>query len=422
MFFVEPIQQDPYYHLNTVKALKMLTQDEAELYDRQIRLWGVNAQSRIRQAKILMLGFNGVASEVAKILTLAGVGCLTIVDDSPLQPTDLYSNLFCRQTDDIKKPQTYRTHAVAAKLKKLNPLVKVDIINRPILSFKKEEYANFDLVTLHFFLSIADTIKINEICRECHIKFYIVVDYGFYGFLFSDLGEDFKYTYEDYSEPKKQSTQTGREKDPISFEENNTEEDKSLSSTDDENDPPKKKRRIYSPNRTSQETSNEKTNLVRSLSFVPFNKMVDSDSKVLEKQTSPVLLVSIALYKFYSQYHHLPREDPKFRLTDCENLKAIVDSVAKLHSTPDSVMKKLNTSWYDNIFGSLSPICAILGGVAGQDMIRAISCKDTPLYNTFAFDGVAMNGTVEKLGINSIKGNIVQPIVRDLLVIDDDED
>lgn len=402
----------------------MLTQDEAELYDRQIRLWGVNAQSRIRQSKILMLGFNGVASEVAKILTLAGVGSLTIVDDSPLQQSDLYSNLFCRQTDSEKvESQKFRTHAVASKLKRLNPLVKVEIINVPILSVKPEDYKGYDLVTLHSFLSIEDTTKINGICRDCNIKFYTVLDYGFYGFVFSDLGVKFEYTYEDYSSEKKRQAQSGGEKDPISFEENNTEEDGSQNSSDGENDRPKKKRRIHSPGRNSPpKSNNEKKNQVGTLPYVSFDKMMNDESHMFGKQTSPILLISLALFKFISKYGHFPREDQESRKEDCDNLKNLLDSLIKSFNISESILKKLNDSWYDSIFGSLSPICAILGGVAGQDMIRAISQKDIPLYNTFAFDGIAMNGAVEKLGIDANQGQKVQPLVRDLLVIDDDED
>lgn len=38
-----------------------LTEDEAELYDRQIRLWGLDSQKRIRSARILICGLNGYA-------------------------------------------------------------------------------------------------------------------------------------------------------------------------------------------------------------------------------------------------------------------------------------------------------------------------------------------------------------------------
>ena len=57
-----------------------ISADEIALYDRQIRLWGVKAQERLRSAKILLIGMKALANEIAKNLVLAGVGSLTILD------------------------------------------------------------------------------------------------------------------------------------------------------------------------------------------------------------------------------------------------------------------------------------------------------------------------------------------------------
>ena len=41
-----------------------VSNEEAELYDRQIRLWGLEAQSKVRDAKVLIVGLRGVHTEV----------------------------------------------------------------------------------------------------------------------------------------------------------------------------------------------------------------------------------------------------------------------------------------------------------------------------------------------------------------------
>jgi tRNA A37 threonylcarbamoyladenosine dehydratase len=46
----------------------------------QIRVWGLDAQKRIRGAQILVVGLGSLAVEVCKNLLLAGVGGITIVD------------------------------------------------------------------------------------------------------------------------------------------------------------------------------------------------------------------------------------------------------------------------------------------------------------------------------------------------------
>lgn len=45
---------------------KDITDDEAKLYDRQIRLWGVSSQKRLRQANVICIGLSGLASEIIK--------------------------------------------------------------------------------------------------------------------------------------------------------------------------------------------------------------------------------------------------------------------------------------------------------------------------------------------------------------------
>lgn len=43
-----------------------ITDDEANLYDRQIRLWGVRSQKLIRKANVLCIGLSGLGSEAIK--------------------------------------------------------------------------------------------------------------------------------------------------------------------------------------------------------------------------------------------------------------------------------------------------------------------------------------------------------------------
>lgn len=44
----------------------------------------------------------------------------------------------------------------------------------------------------------------------------------------------------------------------------------------------------------------------------------------------------------------------------------------------------------------LVPVCAILAGILGQEIVKAISQKDEPICNYFCFDGAT--GTVRRIG------------------------
>ena len=80
-----------------------LTQsDEIALYDRQIRLWGVQAQEKIRNANILLITMKALANEIGKNLVLAGIHSLTIVDHELVTESDLtrwrHFDAFCEPT------------------------------------------------------------------------------------------------------------------------------------------------------------------------------------------------------------------------------------------------------------------------------------------------------------------------------------
>ncbi|KAH6926812.1 hypothetical protein HPB50_022397 [Hyalomma asiaticum] len=58
-----------------------LSQEEANIYDRQIRLWGLESQKRLRAVRVLVAGLNGLGAEVAKNLVLAGIKSITLLDN-----------------------------------------------------------------------------------------------------------------------------------------------------------------------------------------------------------------------------------------------------------------------------------------------------------------------------------------------------
>ena len=99
-----------------------LTEEEASRYDRQMRLWGLEAQqrcvtlststplatnsngsTRMRNATILVVRLKGTATEAIKNMVLAGIGKLIIVDDDEVMEEDLGASFFFRDEDVGKK-------------------------------------------------------------------------------------------------------------------------------------------------------------------------------------------------------------------------------------------------------------------------------------------------------------------------------
>jgi ubiquitin-like 1-activating enzyme E1 A len=105
----------------------MINDKEAEVYDRQIRLWGVEAQKRIQNAKVLLCGMRALNAEVCKNLVLAGISA-TIQDHEAVTPADIGAQFFLT-ADDVGKN---RAAASLERVTELNSLVSVDCVTEPL--------------------------------------------------------------------------------------------------------------------------------------------------------------------------------------------------------------------------------------------------------------------------------------------------
>ena len=77
-------------------STNLITDDEAAIYDRQIRLWGMNAQLQLRKARILVIGVDGLCTEVCKNICLAGVSSIHIWDDKNIDKIDVAGSFILR--------------------------------------------------------------------------------------------------------------------------------------------------------------------------------------------------------------------------------------------------------------------------------------------------------------------------------------
>lgn len=98
---------------------RALTSEEAAVYDRQIRLWGLEAQQRLSAARLLLVGTlpSHLGAELAKNLVLAGVARLTLC---PFPSSAASAPSFLGATPA----------AFVAALSEMNPHVAVDVLPR----------------------------------------------------------------------------------------------------------------------------------------------------------------------------------------------------------------------------------------------------------------------------------------------------
>jgi sulfur-carrier protein adenylyltransferase/sulfurtransferase len=109
-----------------------LTPEEYEQYSRQLILpgFGVDAQEKLKQAKILVVGAGGLGCPVMLYLAAAGIGTIGIVDDDVVSLSNLHRQVLYGP-EDIGKPKV----AVAqAKLGQQDPNIQIKIHQQKITS------------------------------------------------------------------------------------------------------------------------------------------------------------------------------------------------------------------------------------------------------------------------------------------------
>ncbi|CAG0919434.1 unnamed protein product [Notodromas monacha] len=324
-----------------------LTEDEAKLYDRQIRLWGWDAQKRLRGSKILVYGMSGLGAEVVKNVVLAGVKSMTVMDPEITTAENSYTNFFL----PVEKIGENRASAAVNAIKALNPSVEVLAETDKLESKNDSFFDQFDAVCL-VGASQKQIIRVNDICAALHKKFFCADVFGFYGYVFTDLGVH-KYTEEvEVSQPS----------DP-------------------------KKPKLDTVTKTFMKTR----------AFVPFKDTLDlvwteGDFKGRVKKVDVTLFIIQALMAFVDAKGRLPSVDTLE--ADKKSLTELTESILEKGNVPKD---KLPLDFVDNVFGCLMPVCAIVGGVLGQEIIKACSHKDPPFNNTFLYDGINSSGTVQCL-------------------------
>ncbi|KAK3399256.1 hypothetical protein B0T20DRAFT_195675 [Sordaria brevicollis] len=358
-----------------------ISADEIALYDRQIRLWGMKAQEKIRSANILLITMKALANEIAKNLVLAGIGSLTINDHAIVSEADLGAQFFLSAEEEHIGQN--RAVAASAALQRLNPRVKVIVDTDDIRSKHSSFYSSFDIIIATDL--DADTLNIiNTATRIHNRKFYAAGSHGLYGFLFADLIEhDFVIERNRSNLP----TALGPESKTRSIISVAPKEDPSSStSTKDSQIELVTKRELYS------------TWLLASsdASLLP-TEIVNSPRR--RRAVTPLLSCLRALWQFTSTFG-VPPTGPEL-LTNRVALAAFTQMVTEKHrilGLPSETLRaEVLRSFLQNVGAELAPVAAVLGGQLAQDVINVLGQTQQPIQNFVVFSGETMEANVYAL-------------------------
>lgn len=322
-----------------------LTDAEAELYDRQIRLWGVESQRRLRSANVLIIGMNGFASEVTKNIVLVGVKTVTLLDHRNMTIEDTCAQ-FLLPRDQLGKN---RAELSLQRAQNLNPMVVVKADTTNVDDKPDEYFTNFNVICA-IQCTITQLKRINKICREHNVKFFAGDVWGSFGYTFADLMEH------EYIEEVVQTKSV-----PVGS-----------------GDSPAK-------DRIEKIVVTDK----RRDTFVPFESIIDLDKSRVPTNDA-VMYYGLMTMLHYREKHN---RDPLPSERNSEKLHEEIKEIADKYELQD-IVKFLSE---ENLYGQISPVCAIIGGVMAQEIIKAVSLKEAPHNNVFLFSPTTMCGKILKL-------------------------
>lgn len=308
----------------------VITEEEAAQYDRQIRLWGLDAQKRLRGSKVLLAGLGGLGAEVAKNLILAGVKGLTMLDHEKV------SEESCRA--QFLAPVTARgeNRAVASleRAQKLNPMVEVHADQDRIENKPDDFFLQFDAVCLTG-CSRDLMVRVDQLCSQHNIKVFCGDVYGYYGYMFCNLGKEHNYVEE---------------------------KPKVVKRTDNSNDGPEAKK--------AKVDATETTMVKKTMSFCSLKEALEVDwttekAKAGLKRTPVDYFMLHVLLKFRTDKGRDP--DPQCFAEDREILKQIRGDVLEALAVSNEL---LNEDFVSYCFSEMSPVCAVVGGVLGQEVVK----------------------------------------------------
>lgn len=311
-----------------------LTEQETALYDRQIRVWGVDAQRRLSKSHILVSGLKGTVVEFCKNIVLAGVGSLTLNDDRPVT-TELLSANFLIPPDESVYHEKSLAELCCDSLKDFNPMVRVSVQKGDLSSFDVDFFDKFDAVVVSS-CSLNTKKSVNEKCRKSskRVAFYLVDCRDSCGELFVDL--------QDYT---------------------------------------------YSKKKIDEVTECR-------LQFPSFEEAIAVPWRSLPRRLSKLYFAMRVIERFEELEGRKPGQTSTADLPNVLNLRKELCEAHSLNESqiPDALIERLLAGTRE-----FPPVCAIVGGILGQEVIKAISGKGDPIKNFFLFDAMDGKGIIEDI-------------------------
>ncbi|GBG30298.1 Ubiquitin-like modifier-activating enzyme 1 [Hondaea fermentalgiana] len=401
--------------------------DEADgidesLYSRQLYVMGHEAQKRMGGSTVLVVGMNGLGIEIAKNVTLAGVKKIVVHDDAEAKVADLGSQFYLTP-EDVGKP---RSEPSARRLAELNEYVRVEAHSGELL--------NKDFIKQFTVIVVADALQdtklaLNDMCRETGVCFISCAINGLFANAFCDFGEKFVVSDTNGEQPISCMISTIIQGNPavvtVHDEARHGLEDgtlvrfseiKGMEELNDHEPVPITSKGPYTfeiPVDTTKLTPFENGGYVhevkqpKEISFKPMREALVRPGEFLLTDFAKLGRSELLHFAFQGLDKFRVAHDGAYpepgNAEQCEevvdHVKALVAAATEAKGSDADVLSLEDEDFDENARGivvalasgacaELSPMAAFLGGVVGQEVLKACSGKFSPLNQWLYFDAV----------------------------------
>lgn len=353
---------------------------------------------------VLIIGLGGLGVEVAKNVILAGLKSVTLHDATPVEIRHLGSQFYLSEAD-VGKP---RAEACRDSLQELNTAVSVSHSSEDL---SEAFLGRFDVVVATL-TSLAEAVRIDDICRK-HGKAFIKADIqGVFASVFCDFGDAFEVTDVDGEQPHSgivagitpgaTTLITSVEDDRLEFESGDMVVFSEVEGMTEMNTIGPVKVLSAKPHSLEIEVDTTgfgayvKGGIVtqvkqpKTLHFKSLSESIDAPGEFLMSDFSkfdrpPLLHVGFrAIDEFVASQGRAPKPG------DVADASAVMEIANRMNQNNEAVkvdekvLGHLASTWS----AELNPMAAAFGGVVGQEVVKSASGKFHPIFQWFYFDSI----------------------------------
>ncbi|KAF2083570.1 putative poly(A)+ RNA transport protein [Saccharata proteae CBS 121410] len=378
---------------------------DESLYSRQLYVLGHEAMKRMGSSNILIVGQRGLGVEIAKNIALAGVKSLTLYDPRPATIQDLSSQFFLHP-EDVGKP---RASVTVPRVSELNPYTPVREHPSANITSDLSQLSQYQVVVLTD-TPLLDQLSISDYCHNNGIYVVITDTFGLFGQIFTDFGKNFTCVDPTGENPLSgivadidtdgtvsalDETRHGlQDGDYVTFEE--------VEGMEGINNSEPRKITVKGPYTFNIGDVSGLGQYKRGGLYtqVKMPKIMDFEPLSLQLKKPELMMSDFAKFDRPAQLHfgfqalhgfaarhngELPKPHNE---ADAEDVLQTAQRLASKADEPVELDPKLIKELAYQACGDLSPMAAVFGGLAAQEVLKSVSGKFHPIVQWMYFDSL----------------------------------